>query len=383
MKRGNNGHASGLRRAGDRVLITGGAGFIGTNLANRLMAQGRSVTVFDNFSRPGVGRNLRWLRETHGDRLKIEVGDICDAEAVGRAVTQASEIFHFAAQVAVTSSLSDPIHDFEVNARGTLNLLEALRKLDTPPPMIFTSSNKVYGRLEDVPVQATDRRYEPVDRLQHQHGFNEERPLDFHSPYGCSKGAAEQYVLDFSRTFGLPTAVFRMSCIYGPHQFGTEDQGWVAHFLIRALEGEIINVYGDGKQVRDILYVEDLVDAMLLAQRNINAVRGQAFNIGGGAANTVSLLELADLIGAILSERPKLRFAEWRAADQRFYVSDIRRFREATGWSPEVNVRAGVTQLYQWLVEFRSELHCARSRLNPAPQLAQGRAGGGVVLSQR
>lgn len=341
------------RRNDGATLITGGAGFIGTNLADRLLSMRRPVVIFDNLSRPGVEQNLKWLRERHPELLRVEIGDIRDAKAVERAVEGVSHVFHFAAQVAVTTSLTDPTHDFEVNARGTLNLLEALRKTTERPSLVFTSTNKVYGHMADVQLTARRQRYEPTDLGEAMNGFSEHRPLSFHSPYGCSKGAADQYVLDYAHTFDLPACVFRMSCIYGPHQFGNEDQGWVAHFVIRALEGQPITLYGDGKQVRDILYVDDLIRAFLLAQTHIGAVTGQAFNIGGGVENTTSLLELTQLISELQGEPLELQFSSWRTADQRYYVSDTRRFSKATGWRPRVNVRAGVSQLYGWLAEHR------------------------------
>ena len=228
------------------VLITGGAGFVGCNLADRLLREGRRVVLFDNLSRAGVERNLAWLRDTHGDAVHAVVADIRDADSLADAVAGASQVFHFAAQVAVTTSLDDPAEDFEVNARGTLNVLEAIRRSDDPPPLVYTSTKKVYGGLDDVVLECDDRRYTPADRELASRGIGEDRPLDFHSPYGCSKGTADQYVLDYARSYGLQTVVFRMSCIYGPHQFGTEDQGWVAHFLIRALDGQPIVLYGDG-----------------------------------------------------------------------------------------------------------------------------------------
>ena len=306
------------------VLVTGGAGFVATNLAHRLLESGREVIVFDNLSRAGVEQNLEWLRRTHGHRLAVQIGDVRDARALASVVRQAGHVFHFAAQVAVTTSLTDPFLDFEVNARGTLNLLEAVRACDHPPSVLFTSTNKVYGDLEDVGLCKAGTRYEPSDPRLRRDGIGEWRRLEFHSPYGCSKGVAEQYVLDYARTFGLRTAVFRMSCIYGPHQFGTEDQGWVAHFLIAALRGEPLTLYGDGLQVRDILYVEDLVDAMLLAAADERVLAGEAFNIGGGPANTTSLVELLDLIGDLTGEQPLARVEAWRTADQRYYVSDTR-----------------------------------------------------------
>jgi CDP-paratose 2-epimerase len=335
------------------VLITGGSGFIGTNLAHRLLTAGHPVLLFDNLGRPGVEQNLRWLRDTHGTRVDIEVADVRDADILRGAVKDAAQVFHFAAQVAVTTSLAEPLEDFEVNARGTLNLLEALRAQKTPPPLVFTSTNKVYGALEDIGLRRRNLRYEPTDPSLRRTGVSESRPLDFHSPYGCSKGAADQYVLDYARTYRLPAMVFRMSCIYGPHQFGTEDQGWVAHFLIRAMEGQPIILYGDGRQVRDILCVDDLVDAFLLAQQYMPTDSGQAFNIGGGSGNTVSLLELIDLIGELLGYEPEIEFAAWRQGDQRYYVSDTAKFQRTTGWRPRVSVQDGLERLTRWLTEYR------------------------------
>jgi len=342
------------------ILITGGAGFVGTNLAHRYLSSGVPVRVYDNLSRAGVEANARWLRDTHGDLVEIEVADVRDAARLRQAVRDAARVFHLAAQVAVTTSLVDPVEDFEVNARGTLNLLEAVRACAVPPPLVFTSTNKVYGGLPDVGLRVRGARYEPEDGAVRAHGIEEARPLDFHSPYGCSKGAADQYVLDYARTYGLPAAVFRMSCIYGPHQFGTEDQGWVAHFLIRALEGEPITLYGDGMQVRDILFVEDLIDAFVLAQDRMQSLSGQAFNIGGGAGNTVSLLDLLGLIGEAYGRRPEVGFDDWRPGDQRYYVSDTRKFERATGWSARVDVASGIERLAHWLRE-------ARGPSRPAP----------------
>jgi CDP-paratose 2-epimerase len=345
-----------MKRAGSRIrpaLITGGAGFIGTNLAHRLAESGRRVLLLDNLSRPGVERNVEWLRATHGDRVQIHVADIRDPLAVRHAVEQASQVYHFAAQVAVTTSIADPVHDFEVNARGTLNLLEAIRARHSPPPLLFTSTNKVYGALDDVRLRRGARRYEPADPGVLLGGINESRPLNFHSPYGCSKGTADQYVLDYARSFNLPAVVFRMSCIYGPHQFGTEDQGWVAHFLIQAMAGEPITLYGDGRQVRDILYVGDLVSALLLAQDEMPSLAGRAFNMGGGPANTVSLLELVTMLAELGGSRPPTRFETWRTGDQRYYVSDTSAFHRATGWRPRVGVAEGVASLRRWLLENR------------------------------
>jgi CDP-paratose 2-epimerase len=336
-----------------RVLITGGSGFIGTNLAHRLLSAGHPVLLFDNLARPGVEQNLRWLRDTHGTQVDIAVSDVRDADALRRAVVGVSQVFHFAAQVAVTTSLTDPIEDFDVNARGTVNLLEAIRAQSSPPPLVFTSTNKVYGALGDVGLRRQNLRYEPTDPSLRRTGVSENRPLDFHSPYGCSKGAADQYVLDYARTYGIPAIVFRMSCIYGPHQFGTEDQGWVAHFLIRAMEGRPIILYGDGRQVRDILCVEDLVEAFLLAQQHMSTDSGHAFNIGGGPGNTVSLLELLQMMGELLGEKPKIEFDSWRPGDQRYYVSDTGKFQRMTGWEPRISVQDGLERLTRWLMESR------------------------------
>jgi CDP-paratose 2-epimerase len=341
------------------VLITGGAGFIGCNLADHLLSLGRRVRIFDNISRPGVERNLTWLRARHGERLQLRLGDMRDPHAVEAALRGVGPVFHFAAQVAVTTSLTDPGADFDINARGTLNLLEAIRRSPRRHGLVFTSTNKVYGHLEDVALVANGRRYEPADP-ELRHGFDESRPVSFHSPYGCSKGAADQYVLDYARTFGVPAVVFRMSCIYGPHQCGNEDQGWIAHFLLSAIAGRTITLYGDGRQVRDALHVDDLVDALLRAQDRIDRLTGRAFNLGGGPARTTSLLELMDLIRDLNGAEPAVEFAEWRAADQRYYVSDIRRFCAAASWTPRVNLQAGVARLHRWLVE----------NARPAPELA-------------
>jgi CDP-paratose 2-epimerase len=338
-------------RARGPALITGGAGFIGSNLAHRLLSEGTPVIVFDNLSRPGVERNLAWLRARHGNLVEADISDVRDGRAVFAAARRASRVFHLAAQVAVTTSLVDPGLDFDVNARGTLNLLDALRALDDAErPLVFTSTNKVYGDLPGLRLAAKGQRYSPVDRGARA-GISEAQPLAFHTPYGCSKGAADQYVLDFARTGGVPAVVFRMSCIYGPRQYGTEDQGWVAHFLLQAFQGRPLTIYGDGKQVRDVLFVEDLVSAMLLAQERMGDIAGRAFNIGGGPGNAISLLELTDLIAEITGRRPALSFEPWRPADQRFYVSNIQGFSEATGWKPMTGVRAGLRRLAQWIAE--------------------------------
>jgi len=333
------------------TLITGGAGFVGTNLADRLMSEGRKVMIFDNLSRAGVENNLFWLRQKHPENLLVMVADIRDKASVAHAVKNADQVFHFAAQVAVTSSLVNPFHDFEVNAQGTLTLLEAIRNSESQPPIIFTSTNKVYGDLSDLGIVTNGTRYHPQNIYYRQHGISEARIMDFHSPYGCTKGMADQYILDYARTFGLKTVVFRMSCIYGLHQFGTEDQGWVAHFLIQSIKNKPITLYGDGKQVRDILYIDDLVNAFLLAADNIHRITGTAFNIGGGVNNTISLLELVELIGEVSGRRPEIIFDDWRPSDQKYYVSDFRKFTATTGWTPKTNTTQGIGKLYDWLLK--------------------------------
>ncbi len=342
------------------VLVTGGAGFIGCNLADHFLTRGRRVRVFDNLCRPGVERNLAWLRARHGDRVQPRLGDVRDPHAVEAAVRGCGPVFHFAAQVAVTTSLSDPGADFDINARGTLNVLEAVRRSPRRHPLVYTSTNKVYGHLDDVALGVIGSRYEPVDPAL-RHGFDEDRPVSFHSPYGCSKGAADQYVLDYARTFGLPAVVFRMSCIYGPRQCGNEDQGWIAYFLRQALSGQPVTLFGDGRQVRDALHIDDLVDALSLALERIDRLAGRAFNLGGGPARTTSLLELMDLIRGLNDAPPAVEFAPWRAADQRYYVSDIRRFGAAAGWTPRVALPAGVARLHRWIKDNLPPLAAATS----------------------
>ena len=272
-----------------------------------------------------------------------------DFAAVRNVVERASCVFHFAAQVAVTTSLLKPRVDFEVNARGTLNVLEACRMLDPPPPLLFTSTNKVYGSLSDLPLVRKGHRYLPAERRIRLRGIDERQPLDFHSPYGCSKGAADQYVLDYAHCFGLPCVVFRMSCIYGPHQHGTEDQGWAAHFVRQILNGRPITIYGTGRQVRDMLFVEDLVRAMRLAIERIDLTQGHAFNMGGGPDNAVSVREVVDVLARLNAALPTVRRSRWRQGDQRYYVSNTSRFAQMTGWSPDVGVREGLHVLNEWL----------------------------------
>lgn len=339
---------------GRSVLIFGGAGFIGSNLAHQLLTgTDAKVHVFDNLSRPGVRHNLEWLRRVAGsERLKVTVGDTRDSSMVMRAVADAQEIYHFAAQVAVTTSLSDPRLDFEVNLCGTFNILEAARKSRNRPFLLFTSTNKVYGDLGLGRPVRSDRRYiYPGHR-----GVSEAQPLDFHSPYGCSKGAADQYVRDYSRIYDLPTVVLRMSCIAGPRQFGTEDQGWVAHFLYSALQQKPISIYGDGRQVRDVLCVKDLVRAFDAVRRNPSVTSGQIYNIGGGMANTTSLMELMHTIDELTGCRLEYVLNEGRPGDQLVYVTDYSKLQRHTGWMPQVNLRQTIKLLREFWEENRASI---------------------------
>jgi len=331
------------------ILITGGCGFIGCNLADALAMRGDKVVVFDNLSRAGVRENAQWLKLRHGELVSIMMGDIRDAISVIEAVRGARAVLHLAAQVAVTGSLQEPIDDFEINARGTLNVLEAIRIHNPSAPMIFASTNKVYGRLvQDSEIEQVGNRHVPINaRLSG--GVTEDVPLDFYSPYGCSKGAADQYVRDYARVYGMDTAVLRMSCIYGPRQFGTEDQGWLAHFMLRSILGEQLTIFGDGLQVRDALHVSDAAAAWIAVLENIGSVRGRVFNLGGGPENAISLLELIDQIALMRGVAPALSFDQWRPGDQPWYVSRFDALTSAVGWMPQVPLREGLQSLLGWL----------------------------------
>ena len=337
------------------VVIFGGAGFIGSNWAHWLLAHTEAkVHVFDNLSREGVRQNLAVLQQAAGSsgRLEITVGDVRDRKLVEAAICGATEVYHFAAQVAVTTSLTDPRLDFEVNALGTFNVLEAVRRSGKKPFLLFTSTNKVYGDLGKPAVIAEGDRY----RFRDIEAISEMQPLDFHSPYGCSKGAADQYVHDFGRIYGIPAVVFRMSCIAGPRQFGTEDQGWVAHFLYAAMAGEPVTIFGDGRQVRDVLGVNDLMEAFEAA-RSHPAAHGQIFNVGGGAANTVSLLELGEHIHSLTGRRLSMVFDQARPGDQRVYVSDHSKLTTLTGWAPRNTVAETLAQILAWHAEQGPAVH--------------------------
>ena len=320
-----------------RALIFGGAGFVGSNLADTLLSSGEAqVHIYDNLSRVGALENLEWLKQSHGGRLlKLSVKDVRDAGAVARAVKEADEIYHLAAQVAVTTSLQDPRHDFEVNLLGTFNVLEGIRRAGRRPFLLFTSTNKVYGQLARSTGEAK--------------GIGEEQPLDFLSPYGCSKGAADQYVRDYARIYKIPAVVLRMSCVAGPHQHGNADQGWVAHFLRSALSGQPVTIFGDGKQVRDVLYVDDLLQAIEAIHLNLPLCAGQIYNIGGGAENAVSLLELMQLITNLTGKVPRASFAPGRTGDQPAYITNYTKLHGHTGWRATTNVAETLMKMHQWL----------------------------------
>lgn len=335
------------------MLITGGAGFIGSNFAARCIARGDSVTIFDNLSRSGAAANLQWLKSTYGpDSFALQVGDVRQAAAIREAAVGADVIIHLAGQVAVTTSVTDPREDFEINALGTFNVLEAARASGRNPAVLYASTNKVYGGMEDVHVEETPTQYRYAD---YPLGIAETQPLDFHSPYGCSKGSGDQYVRDYHRIYGLPTVVLRQSCIYGTRQFGVEDQGWVAWFVIAAVTGRPITIYGDGKQVRDVLFVEDLMNAYDLALANLAVSAGQVYNVGGGPANTMSIwLDFEPILEKLLGRPVPTSRGDWRPGDQRIYVSDIRKAQQELGWAPRVGVAEGVERLYRWVLENRT-----------------------------
>jgi len=329
-----------------RILITGGAGFIGCNAAARFGRAGHEVTVVDNLSRVGSDANARWLT----DELSIPSTrlDLRQAEPIDAVVARLKPdlVLHCAGQVAVTTSVTNPRRDFEDNALGTLNVLEAVRQRAPGAIVLYTSTNKVYGGMEDVGVVLRDGRYQYADLPR---GCDERRPLDFHSPYGCSKGAADQYVRDYGRIYGLRTVVFRQSCIYGYRQFGVEDQGWVAWFTIRAAFGAPVTIFGDGRQVRDVLFIDDLVDAFQAAVDRIDVSAGRIYNIGGGPQNQLSLLELVARLEALTGRGLSVSFADWRPGDQKVFVCDIAKAKAELGWAPRVGAHDGVEQLYRWI----------------------------------
>ncbi len=333
-------------------LITGGAGFIGCNAARRFLTKGQKVVVLDNLSRKGSRWNLEWLRR-HGDFDFVQ-GDVRDSEVpttIFRRNKDIDVVLHLAAQVAVTTSCARPREDFEINALGTFNVLEAVRQCKPDTIVLNASTNKVFGSMEELELQEGEGRYEFAEL---PNGIAEDFPLEFHSPYGCSKGAADQYVADYARIYGLRTVNFRQSCIYGSRQLGMEDQGWVAWFTICAVLGRTITIYGDGRQVRDVLFVDDLVEGYQQAVEHIETTRGRHYNVGGGPKNTLSLLELLELLEQQLEKKVPCRFSDWRPGDQKVFICDISKARRDFHWEPRTNVLQGIAKLVEWVLQNRS-----------------------------
>lgn len=337
----------------NEYLITGGAGFIGCNYVARLLARGERVIIYDNLSRIGAPRNLKWLRDTYGmNSFDLVEGDVRDAQLITKCTRTADVIVHLAGQVAVTASVVNPREDFESNAGGTFNVLEAARLSGRQPIVIYASTNKVYGGMDEIRVVEEEKCYRYAEL---PHGVSESFPLDFHSPYGCSKGAGGQYMRDYSRIYALPTVIFRQSCIYGPRQFGIEDQGWVAWFMIAAVMGRPITIYGDGKQVRDILHIDDLLDGYDEAINRIHVTAGQVYNIGGGPKNTLAIWqEFGPLLEELVGHEITVSWDDWRPGDQRIYVSDIRKTQEELNWKPRISVEVGICKLYSWVQRNRN-----------------------------
>jgi len=331
-----------------KILVVGGAGFVGSNIANYYLEQGKEVVIFDNFSRKGSKKNAEWLKRN--PNAAIIKGDVTRNEPIKNVIPDMDAVFHMAAQVAVTSSVENPRKDFKVNALGTFNVLEDIRKYGSNPALLFASTNKVYGNMEDVIIAEQEKKYAYKEL---QFGISESRHLDFHSPYGCSKGAADQYVRDYQRIYGMNNVIFRKSCIYGNRQFGTEDQGWVAWFALASLTGRPITVYGDGKQVRDVLYIDDLVRAYDTAAQNAKRIRGQIYNIGGGPSNTLSILQLIEILERKLGKKISFSLSGWRPGDQKVCIMDIRKAKNDFGWEPRIGVEEGINKLIEWIKEIQ------------------------------
>jgi len=337
------------------IVVIGGAGFIGCNVADYYLKNKHHVTVFDNFSRKGTLQNLQWLQAKHKEDLSVVPGDTrLDFDKLKRTVSKADVVFHLAAQVAVTTSVVDPREDFEINALGTFNVLEAIRLSGNKPIVLYSSTNKVYGGMEHVKIVERNGEH---DYESLPHGVSENEQLDFHSPYGCSKGTADQYMIDYSRIYGFRTVVFRQSCIYGYRQFGVEDQGWVAHFTISAMFNHPLTIYGDGKQVRDVLFIDDLVRAYDMAIKHIDVTSGKAYNIGGGPNKKMSLLQLVNYLEKFFGKKLTLTFSNWRPGDQRVFICDIRKAKNEFGWEPKIGVEEGVQLLSAWVKENKDAFH--------------------------
>lgn len=335
-----------------KYFITGGAGFVGSNYVDHVISNGNKVTIYDNLSRAGAKLNLEWLKEKHGaDSFELVVGDVRDADKLVESIGDVDVVAHLAAQVAGTTSIVEPREDFEINALGTFNVLEAVRQSGADPVVIYASTNKVYGGMEDVEIIEDDLRYKFKD---YPNGVAEDYPLDFHSPYGCSKGTGDQYTRDYHRIYGLRTVVMRQSTIYGPRQFGIEDQGWVAWFVIAAVTGRPITIFGDGKQVRDLLFVKDLVSVYEAAVEHIDIAAGEVYNIGGGVENTISIwLEFGEILSELKGEKIEVGSGDWRAGDQRVIIFDTSKAKTELGWQPKFGTKKGIQTLYEWVVANR------------------------------
>jgi CDP-paratose 2-epimerase len=337
----------------ESTLLLGGAGFIGSHLAGRLLDDGHPVVILDSLVRTGAESTLRRLRAEYGDMLELVIGDVRDRTALRRAISRAARIVHLAARVGTSGSLVDPRLDFEVNLRATVDLVEELRRGGRPVPLLYCSTSKVYGALRGLQLAELTTRYHPVNEWIAEHGIDEHWPLEVTSPYGCSRAAADQYVLEYARSFGLPAAVARIGCVYGPDQHGGEDQGWISHWVARALERRPITIDGDGKQVRDLLHVDDLVDALVRLLGDMDGLRGHAFNVGGGPEHAVSLRELLELTSQVIGEPITAVHAEWREGDARYYVANPSKLEAMTGWRPLIRLGEGLGQMASRLLATR------------------------------
>lgn len=335
-----------------KILITGGCGFLGSNLASDAIQNGHELIIFDNLSRMGTALNLDWLRDQ--GKFIFNHGDIRSADDINKAIGKfkPDAIFHLAGQVAMTTSIENPLKDFEINAMGSINVLEAVRQHCPEAMVIYSSTNKVYGDLEQFKYVETPTRYICEE---YPKGFSEAIPLEFHSPYGCSKGAADQYMLDYARIFGLRTVVFRHSSMYGGRQFSSYDQGWIGWFCQQGLEqkyglsSEAFTISGNGKQVRDLLHAEDMKKLYQLSVKNFDAISGKAFNIGGGEINSLSLLELFGILEEELDVKLDYINLAPRESDQKVFVANHERITSLVGWNPQVNSRSGVKLMLEWV----------------------------------